>query len=49
MNIGYVLFAAGIIGVMAWSGSLSASTRTDPVAAPTECVQTLMGDIAMCE
>jgi hypothetical protein len=49
MNIGYVLFIAGVIGVMVWSGSLSASTRVEAAPTPSKCVQTIMGDVAMCE
>lgn len=49
MNVGYLVFAIGVIGVVFWSGSLSASTDPDPGTSATACVQTLMGDIATCD
>jgi hypothetical protein len=49
MNIGYVLFFVGVVGVALWTGGVSAGTTANLASASTSCMQTMMGDIAMCE
>lgn len=52
MNIGYFLFALGVVGVVLWGSSFNANA--DDAQGPrlqnrSACVQTSMGDIAVCE